>query len=62
MTAPLVLCIVSAVCQVSVAGFAIWSERRARRFERAWRLMCAGPRPEAKTVLAPALHAPRSKR
>jgi hypothetical protein len=56
------LAVIAAVCQVSTAGYAIWAERRARRFERAWRLMCAGPRPEAKTVVAPVFQAPRSRR
>ena len=55
------LACVSALCQVSVAGFAVWQARRAARFERALRLMQVGPRHDRRTVVAPQYHAPVQK-
>lgn len=58
----ILLTVLSALCQVSVAGYAIYCRRQWFRFERAFRLMTAGPRAEAKTVAMPMVQAPRSAR
>lgn len=61
---PYALATVAAVCQVTTAGFAIWSTSRARKFERALRLMQTGPRlgVDARTRVAPVYHAPAAAR
>lgn len=54
--------VLSALCQVSVAGYAIYCRRKWLKFERAFQLMTAGPRADAKTVAMPMVQAPRSAR
>lgn len=58
---PYILAAVSALCQVSVAGYAIYCRRKWFRFERAFQLMTAGPRADAKTIAMPMVQAPRTR-